>query len=156
MLAPKLAWMKRATQRCMPRAAKLMSMDLRKTLVLDTGRRLKFGTRGKTPCHTLHHQLSPAPRHVHTGRSRRQSLARERHTAEHEAHWRTGPHAPYSSKMEPRGGRTACRRCMPRGDCCVDNRSSALMSSSGRMICTRSAVAALARIRSNGPRARAE
>ena len=42
-----------------------------------------------TPRHTLHHHLSPAPRHVghvHIGRRSDQSLARERHTAEHEAH----------------------------------------------------------------------
>jgi hypothetical protein len=42
-----------------------------------------------TPSHTLHHHLSPAPRHVghvHIGRRSGQSLARECHTAEHEAH----------------------------------------------------------------------
>ncbi len=42
-----------------------------------------------TPRHTLHHHLSPAPRHVRhvrIGRRSDQSLARERHTAEHEAH----------------------------------------------------------------------
>ena len=42
-----------------------------------------------TPRHTLHHHLSPAPRHVghgHIGRRSGQSLARECHTAEHEAH----------------------------------------------------------------------
>jgi hypothetical protein len=42
-----------------------------------------------TPRHTLHHHLSPAPRHeghVHIGRRGGKSLARERHTAEHEAH----------------------------------------------------------------------
>ena len=42
-----------------------------------------------TPRHTLHHHLSPAPRHVrhvHIGRRSGQSLARERHAAEHEAH----------------------------------------------------------------------
>ena len=42
-----------------------------------------------TPRHTLHHHLSPAPRHeghVHIGRRSSQSLARERHTGEHEAH----------------------------------------------------------------------
>jgi hypothetical protein len=41
-----------------------------------------------TPRHTLHHHLSPAPRHVrhvHIGRRSGQSLARERHTGEHEA-----------------------------------------------------------------------
>jgi hypothetical protein len=48
-----------------------------------------------TPRHTLHHHLSPAPRHaghVRIGRRSGQSLARERHTGEHEAHsptWRT-------------------------------------------------------------------
>ena len=42
-----------------------------------------------TPRHTLHHHLSPAPRHVghvRIGRRSGQSLARERHTGEHEAH----------------------------------------------------------------------
>jgi hypothetical protein len=42
-----------------------------------------------TPHHTLHHNLSPAPRHeahVRIGRRSGKSLARERHTAEHEAH----------------------------------------------------------------------
>jgi hypothetical protein len=42
-----------------------------------------------SPRHTLHHHLSPAPphvRHVHIGRRSGQSLARERHTGEHEAH----------------------------------------------------------------------
>jgi hypothetical protein len=42
-----------------------------------------------TPRHTLHHHLSPAPRlvrHVRIGRRSDQSLARERHTGEHEAH----------------------------------------------------------------------
>ena len=42
-----------------------------------------------TPRHTLHHHLSPAPRHVghvRIGRRSGQSLARERHAGEHEAH----------------------------------------------------------------------
>ena len=42
-----------------------------------------------TPRHTLNHHLSPAPRHVghvHIGRRSSQSLARERHAGEHEAH----------------------------------------------------------------------
>jgi hypothetical protein len=42
-----------------------------------------------TPRHTLNHHLIPAPRHVRhvrTGRRSDQSLAHERHTAEHEAH----------------------------------------------------------------------
>jgi hypothetical protein len=42
-----------------------------------------------TPRHTLHHHLSPAPRHegrVHIGRRSGQSLARKRHTGEHEVH----------------------------------------------------------------------
>ncbi len=43
-----------------------------------------------TPRHTLHYPGSPAPRrlvdHVHTGRRGGQSLARERHTAEHAAY----------------------------------------------------------------------
>ncbi len=42
-----------------------------------------------TPRHTLHYPRSPAPRrpvdHVHTGRRGNQTLARERHTAEHNA-----------------------------------------------------------------------
>jgi hypothetical protein len=41
------------------------------------------------PCHTLHHHLSPAPRHaghVRIGRRGGQSLARERDTGDHEAH----------------------------------------------------------------------
>jgi hypothetical protein len=45
-----------------------------------------------TPHHTLHHHLRPAPRHVgHVLICRRsgQSLARGRHTEEHEAHSRT-------------------------------------------------------------------
>jgi hypothetical protein len=47
-----------------------------------------------TPRHTLHNHFSPAPRHVghvRIGRRSGQSLARERHTGEHEAHsptWR--------------------------------------------------------------------
>jgi hypothetical protein len=42
-----------------------------------------------TPRRTLHHHLNPAPRHeghVHIGRRGGQSLARERHAGEHEAH----------------------------------------------------------------------
>ena len=42
-----------------------------------------------TPRHTLHHRLSPAPRHegrVHVGRRSGQSLARECHTSQHEGH----------------------------------------------------------------------
>jgi hypothetical protein len=42
-----------------------------------------------TTRHTLHHHLSPVPQpvgHVHIGRRSGQSLARDRNTAEHEAH----------------------------------------------------------------------
>ncbi len=46
----------------------------------------------------------------------------------------TRPKTRYSTKMEPRGGSAACRRC----NRCAKNRDSVLISWSGRTICARS------------------
>ena len=51
---------------------------------------------------------------------------------------RTRPHARYVTKMETSGGSAACPRCLQRGNRRTNNRASALMSSSWRMICARS------------------
>ena len=62
-----------------------------------------------TPRHTLHHQLSPAPRtvrHAYIGRRGGQSTARERHTAENVAH-STARTILRENKAEGR------RRCLP-------------------------------------------
>ena len=47
-------------------------------------------------------------------------------------------HGRYSAKMGPRGGSAGCQGCLQRGDRGEKNRASALMSSSGRLICARS------------------
>jgi hypothetical protein len=62
-----------------------------------------------TPRHTLHHQLSPAPRtvrHAYIGRRGGQSTARERHTAENVAH-------STARTILRENGAEGRRRCLP-------------------------------------------